>query len=81
MSTAPQTLQDLNTVLTSSASPAALLDKLMEVEGEVSLPTGSSHMTGDTELLRTYYCAYFFALFLCDEMYVYDTGSAGDFLF
>ncbi|EAS36851.3 COP9 signalosome complex subunit 8 [Coccidioides immitis RS] len=68
MSTAPQTLEELSHVLTSAPSAAALLQALMDAEGEISLRFGETHVPSDTEFLRTYYSAYFYALLLRDEI-------------
>lgn len=42
----------------------------MEIEGEISLRFGDTHLTSDTEFLTTYFSAYFFALLLEDQMSV-----------
>ncbi|WEW58470.1 hypothetical protein PRK78_003938 [Emydomyces testavorans] len=75
MSSAPQTMEELNQLLTSSPSPAALLEALMDIEGDISLQFGNTHFASDTEFLRTYYSAYFFALLLRGEMYVLETSE------
>ncbi|KAK2810247.1 hypothetical protein FQN50_003217 [Emmonsiellopsis sp. PD_5] len=61
--------QDIAQVLATAPSSAALLDKLMQLEADVSLRFGDTHMTSDTEFLSTYYSSYFFALLLQDEIH------------
>ncbi|EEP76664.1 predicted protein [Uncinocarpus reesii 1704] len=59
---APRTLEELQAVLTSAPSATALLDALMDAEGEICL------QSDDTALLQSYYSAYLFALLLRDEL-------------
>ncbi|KMU75094.1 hypothetical protein CISG_04381 [Coccidioides immitis RMSCC 3703] len=78
MSTAPQTLEELSHVLTSAPSAAALLQALMDAEGEISLRFGETHVPSDTEFLRTYYSAYFYALLLRDEIAYVDAEDTAE---
>ncbi|KKZ67312.1 hypothetical protein EMCG_06995 [[Emmonsia] crescens] len=61
-------LADIACVLATAPSSAVLLQKLMELEGDVSLTFGDTHMASDTEFLSTYYSSYLFALLLEDEI-------------
>lgn len=62
-------LADVAHLLATAPSSAVLLQKLMELEGDVSL-VGDAHMASDTEFLSIYYSSYFFALLLEDQMSV-----------
>ncbi|PGH00407.1 COP9 signalosome complex subunit 8 [Blastomyces parvus] len=55
-------------LLASALPSAVLLQRLMELEGDVSLSFGDTHMASDTVFLSTYYCSYLFALLLEDEI-------------
>ncbi|OAX79162.1 hypothetical protein ACJ72_06519 [Emergomyces africanus] len=61
-------LADLAHVLATAQSSTVLLQKLMELEGDVSLTFGDTHMASDTEFLSTYYSAYIIALLLENEI-------------
>lgn len=63
-------LADVAHLLATAPSSAVLLQKLMELEGDVSLAVGDAHMASDTEFLSIYYSSYFFALLLEDQMSV-----------
>ncbi|EGC44632.1 COP9 signalosome complex subunit 8 [Histoplasma capsulatum var. duboisii H88] len=61
-------LEDVAHLLATAPSSAVLLQKLMELEGDVSLAVGDAHMASDTEFLSIYYSSYFFALLLEDQI-------------
>ncbi|OJD18616.1 hypothetical protein AJ78_01387 [Emergomyces pasteurianus Ep9510] len=61
-------LADITHVLATAQSSAVLLQMLMELEGDVSLTFGDTHMAGDTEFLSTYYSSYLITLLLENEI-------------
>ncbi|PGH09614.1 hypothetical protein AJ79_05670 [Helicocarpus griseus UAMH5409] len=61
-------MADIAQVLATTPSPAILLQNLMELEGDVSLTFGNTHMASDTEFLSIYYSSYFLVLLLEDEI-------------
>ncbi|EEH33671.2 hypothetical protein PAAG_04720 [Paracoccidioides lutzii Pb01] len=62
-------MADMDLMLLTAPSAAVLLDKLMELEGEVSLACSITHTASDAEPLRIYYSSYIFALLLEDQIY------------
>ncbi|KAL2361309.1 hypothetical protein RJZ56_005800 [Blastomyces dermatitidis] len=61
-------LEDITQLLATAPPSAVLLQTLMELEGDVSLTFGDTHMASDTGFLSTYYSSYLFALLLEDEI-------------
>lgn len=65
----PRTIEQLAELILTAQSSSALLQKFMEVEGDISLQFGQTHLTSDTEFLTGFFSAYTFVLLLEDQMY------------
>ena len=70
MVTTPRTIEQLAELIQTAPSSSALLESFMEVEGDVSLQFGETHLTSDTEFLTGFFSAYTFVLLLENQMYV-----------
>lgn len=70
MTETPRTIEELTELVSTAPSSSALLERVMEVESDISLQFGSTHLMSDTEFLTAYFSAYIFALLLEDQMYV-----------
>ncbi|KAL1957996.1 hypothetical protein VTO42DRAFT_5208 [Malbranchea cinnamomea] len=64
----PRTIDELAKLIEITPSSSKLLEKFMEVEGDISLQFGDTHLTSDTEFLTTYFSAYIFVLLLEDQI-------------